>query len=140
MRAQWLTVGCCALAALVLAGCGGGYSKGPSDTEMIRGIVNDAMAGLQAEDIDAMLSSYADDFESDNGDLAATREFLMGIKDAGFLADINVDLSELVIEVDGTTATSGPVILEASIGDIVLDFELEKRDGTWWIVNQLTDQ
>lgn len=140
MKAQKWLVGCLALTVLVAAGCGGGFSKGPSDTEMIQQIITDAMAGMQAEDIDAMLASYAPDFQSDNGDLDATRDFLQGIKDAGFLADIEVDLTSLEIAVEGSTAMAGPVIIIASIGEIGLEFDLEKRDGTWLVVSQSADQ
>ena len=140
MKAQRLLVGCFALAALVVAGCGGASVKGPSDTEMIQQVITDAMAGMMAEDIDVMLASYAEDFQSDNGDLEDTRAFLQGIKDAGFLQDIEVDLTGLVIDIDGDAATAGPVIILAAIGEIGLDFDLEKREGTWWVVGQSTDQ
>jgi len=140
MKAQKLLVGCFALTALVVAGCAGGHSKGPSDTEMIQQIVTDAMAGMVAQDIDVMLASYAPDFQSDNGDLEATRDFLQGIKDAGFLQDIDVDLTGLAIAIDGDTATAGPVVLLAAIGEIGLNFDLEKREGTWLVVSQSADQ
>ena len=102
---------------------------------MIRSLVDDAMAGLKAQDIDAMVADYADSFESDQGGgTAEMKEFLEGAKEQGFLDDIEVDLSSMVITVDGNKATAKPIELEApSIGSLTLEYDLEKIDGRWQV-------
>ena len=136
MKAIGLNLAVCALLVFAFAGCesiGGG--GGMSDEEMIRSLVDDAMAGLKAQDIDAMVADYADSFKSDQGgDTAEMKEFLEGAKEQGFLDDIEVDLSSMVITVDGNKATAKPIELEApSIGSLTLEYDLEKIDGRWQV-------
>ena len=134
-----------AAAILLVTGCastGGGSSAPPppSDEEMIQGLVVAAMDALAAKDIDALVSAYSEDFSSDNGDKADTIAFLQGAADQGFLDGIEIDRSGVVISVDGDNATAGPVTLEGAFGAINLSFELEKRDGKWWVTSQLQEQ
>ncbi len=134
-----------AAAILLLAGCastGGGPSAPPppSDEEIIQGMVAAAMDALAAKDIDALVAAYSDDFSSDNGDKADTIAFLEGAADQGFLDGLEIDQSGVVISVDGDMATAGPVALEGALGAINLSFELEKRDGKWWVTSQLQEQ
>ena len=141
---RWIFV---AASILLLAGCastgGGGGSSAPpppSNEELIQGIVEAAMDALAAKDIDALVSAYSDDFSSDNGDKADTIAFLQGAADQGFLDGLEIDQSGVVISVDGDNATAGPVALEGAFGAINLSFELEKRDGKWWVTSQLQEQ
>lgn len=134
-----------AAAILLVTGCastGGGSSAPPppSDEEMIQGLVVAAMDALAAKDIDALVSAYSEDFSSDNGDKADTIAFLQGAADQGFLDGLEIDQSGVVISVDGDNATAGPVALEGAFGAINLSFELEKRDGKWWVTSQLQEQ
>lgn len=133
--AKW---GVYALAVVVLAGCaGGGGSSGPSDEDVIRSIVSDAMAALQAGDIETMVSGYAEDFTSDQGGgVAETKEFLQGAKDQGFLDDIEISLDNLEISIDGDKATAEPIELEGAFGALTLSLEFAKRDGAWLVVYQ----
>jgi hypothetical protein len=135
------------VAALIVAmvGCasttGGGKAKapkGPTDQEMIQQMMIDVMAALTAKDVDKMVSYYADDFTSDNGDKAATLAFLNGAKDQGFLDGIVVKTDAMVITVEGETAKVGPVNLEGAFGALGLNFGLAKRDGKWLVVSQST--
>jgi hypothetical protein len=107
---------------------------------MIQGLVVAAMDALAAKDIDALVSAYSEDFSSDNGDKADTIAFLQGAADQGFLDGLEIDQSGVVISVDGDNATAGPVALEGAFGAINLSFELEKRDGKWWVTSQLQEQ
>lgn len=127
----------CMLAAVAMGGCASMGGGGMSDEEMIQNLIIDAMAGLVAQDIEAMTAAYAPDFESDQGGgVAETREFLQGAKEQGFLDGIVVDTDPMEIAVDGTEATAGPIDLEGAFGSLSLEFELEKRDGEWLVVYQ----
>jgi hypothetical protein len=138
---------CLVVAALIVAmvGCasttgGGGAAKvkAPTDEEMIQQMMIDVMAALTAKDVDKMVSYYADDFTSDNGDKAATVAFLSGAKDQGFLDGIVVKTDAMTIAVEGETAKVGPVNLEGAFGALGLNFGLAKRDGKWLVVSQST--
>jgi hypothetical protein len=113
-------------------------AKAPTDQEMIQKMMIDVMAALTAKDIDKMVSYYADDFHSDNGDKAATVAFLNGAKDQGFLDGIVVKTDAMKIDVQGETAKVGPVNLEGAFGALGLNFDLAKRAGKWLVVSQST--
>lgn len=138
MKAFGMKLALCAMLAMVMVGCAGyGSGGGMSDEDTIQSIIDDAMAALQAGDIEAMVSAYdVDTFESDNGGVAGTKEFLEGAKEQGFLDDIEIDLSSLVITVDGDSATAKPVDLEGAFGALTLEFDLKKIGGVWKVTYQ----
>lgn len=137
MKSQWKKLGVLAVTVMTVAGCATGGGGGMSDEDIILGIVQSAMEALAAQDIDAMVSGYADDFESDQGGgITETREFLVGAKEQGFLDDIKYSLESLEITVDGSSAKAGPIELEGVFGALTLEFELAKRDGTWLVTYQ----
>ena len=126
-----------ALAMVVMTGCAsnGGSGGGVKDSDVIAGIVSDMLAALGDQDIEKMMSSYSEDFESDQGgDLAATKDFLTSAKEGGLLDGLEVDQSAMETTITGDTAEVGPVDLEGSFGSMTLEFDLEKRDGTWVVV------
>ena len=128
--------GVCMFAAVALTSCAGS-GGGMSDEEMIQKVMDDAMAALVAQDIDAMIASYAEDFKSDQGGgVAETKEFLNGAKEQGFLDGIEVNTETMEIVVDGETATAGPIDLEGAFGSLSLEFELAKREGQWLVTYQ----
>jgi hypothetical protein len=131
-------VGC----ASTTGGGGGGAKapKAPTDQEMIQQMMIEVMAALTAKDVDKMVSYYADDFTSDNGDKAATVAFLNGAKDQGFLDGVVVKTDAMKIDVaeGGETATVGPVNLEGAFGALGLNFGLVKRAGKWLVKSQST--
>ena len=136
MKAIGLNLAVCALAVIALAGCASVGGGGMSDEEMIRSLVNDAMAALQAQDIDTMVANYADSFESDQGGgKAEMKEFLQGAKEQGFLDDLKIDLDSLIIEVH-TKASAKPIQLEGAFGSLTIEFDLEKIDGQWQVTYQ----
>jgi hypothetical protein len=118
-----------------MIGCAGG--GGASDEEQIKALVDQAMAALKAQDIDAMTAFYAEDFTSDQGGgKAEMKVFLNGAKEQGFLDDIQVDTTKTVITVDGEKATAKPIDLEGAFGALTVEFELAKRDGQWLVTYQ----
>ena len=138
MKMKLMKMAICTLAVITVGGCESTYGGGggASDTDMIQSVLDDMMAALQAQDVDKMVSFYSDDFTSDNGDKAATQEFLAGAKDQGFLEDLEIDISELQIAVDGDSATAEPITLEGAFGELTLGFELQKRGGSWIVTSQ----
>ncbi|MFP6583060.1 MAG: hypothetical protein VCD00_10975 [Candidatus Hydrogenedentota bacterium] len=123
-----------ALSMVVLTGCAS-TGGGASDEDVVNGIVAEMMAALAGQDIDKMVSFYSEDFESDQGgDRDATREFLAGAKEQGFLDGIEVDQSSSETSIEGDKASVGPIDLEGAFGALTLEFDLEKRDGSWIVV------
>ena len=100
-------------------------------------IVSQVMAAVKEQDIEKMVSFYADDFTSDQGGgKPEMQEFLQGAKEQGFLEDIQVIMDDIEIEVDGDKATVDNVELEGAFGVLTLGFELEKRDDKWLVTYQ----
>lgn len=134
MKTKWVRLGLCV--ALAAAGCAGG-GRGPSDEELIRGVINDSMAALVAKDVDKMLTAYAADFKNDQGmDLNGFKEFLNGAKEGGALDGMTSKTDEMTITVEGDTAKAAPVSVEGSFGALTFELQLAKRDGKWVIVYQ----
>ena len=144
-KANWISCSLALIALVMLTGCastGGGYSAPPppSDEEVVTGLVASAMEALKAKDIATMVADYADDFSSDNGGKDDTIAFLQGASDQGFLDGIMVDDSSMTVAIDGDSATAGPIALEGAFGALTLSFDLEKRDGKWWVTSQSQEQ
>jgi len=136
MKAMKFSVVVLALVGLVGCGGGGGGSK-MTDDQMIKQLVDQAMAALQAGDIAGMTANYAEDFKSDQGGGKAEMvEFLNGAKEQGFLDGIKIDTSKMVIAVDGAKATAKPMNLEGAFGALTVEFNLEKREGKWLVTYQ----
>lgn len=135
-------VGLVALVALSVgcaSGGGGGAAipAGPSDEELVNMLITDSIASLKNKDIDALSSTWADDFMSNQGtDKAQTIAFLQGVNEQGFLDGMEIDSSALAVAVDGDTAEVSGVTLEGAFGVLDLSWKLEKRDGKWWVTYQ----
>lgn len=137
MKVLGIKMAVCALAVVAMVGCSTSGGGGMSDEDMIKSLVDDAMAALKAQDIQTMTARYADNFESDQGGgKAEIIEFLEGAQEQGFLDDIEISLENLVITVDGTKGSAKPIDLEGAFGSLTLEFELEKIDGEWMVTYQ----
>ncbi|MFP6597815.1 MAG: hypothetical protein VCC01_10200 [Candidatus Hydrogenedentota bacterium] len=126
-----------ALAMVVISGCASnGGGGGASDKDLVDAIIADQIAALKEQDIDRLAAQYSEDFESDQGgDLAGTKEFINSAIEGGLLDGLEIDLSSMETTFpESGKASVGPVDLEASFGTMTLEFDLEKRDGTWLIV------
>ena len=135
MKALMLKMSVVALSVMTMVGCASNGSSGPSDEEMVTAAATGIADALRALDIDTMVSFYAEDFTSeDGGDRDAAKEFLEGVKAAGLLDGLEVDLGSMEVKVDGNKAECGPVDIEGAFGALSLDFDFEKRDGKWLAV------
>jgi hypothetical protein len=108
----------------------------PTDEELITALVSESLLLLSKGDIDGMLTYYAEDVTTPQGDKAAMGQFLTMAKDQGLLEGITGDTSAMTVAVEGDSAKVGGVSLEGPFGLLSLTFELAKRDGTWMVTNQ----
>ncbi|MEM9406006.1 MAG: hypothetical protein AAGA81_08220 [Acidobacteriota bacterium] len=128
--------------ALVAVGCasgGGGAAApaGPTDEEMIQEIIANSLDALKAKDIDSMMSTYSDDFSSNQGmDKAGMAQFLKQADEMGMLDGVNVDTSAMTTTIEGDTAEVAGISLEGAFGALALGFKLEKREGAWVVTYQ----
>jgi len=110
--------------------------KGPSDEELIMETLNGYTAGLVSQDIDKLMAAYSEDFEGENGATKEDlRELLSGAIDQGYLEDVEADLEECEIKIEGGKAAVGPVGYSAAMGSITVEYTMKKDpDGVWRIV------
>jgi len=122
------------VAGLLAAGCemvGGG-----SDKAQLAAALGRWKAALEAQDIDKMIEPYSDDYESEEGEgKEGARQFLQGLKDQGYLEEVDMDISEAEIKIEGDEATVGPIRYSSDDFEIEMMRNLKKEsDGVWRVV------
>lgn len=109
----------------------------PSDQEVITELIVKNLELIKTGDIATLMSSYSDDFSSDQGmNKAAMQQFLEGARDQGFLEGFTANTTSMVVEVTGETAKVTGASVEGAFGVLNLGFGLAKRDGQWIVVSQ----
>ena len=118
---------------VLAAGCEMG---GLSDEAQLAAALGQWKVATEAQDIDKMMEPYSDDYEGESGEgKEGVRQFLSGMKDEGALEDIEVDISEAEIEIEGDEATVGPIIYAGNWGEVEITRILKKEsDGVWRVV------
>jgi len=122
------------LAALLVCGCQI-LGVGPSDEKLVSATMADWKAALIAHDLDKLMETYSEDYVSTQGDgKDSVREFIAGAIEQGYLDNVKVNLEDAQITIEGDKANVGPVELTSDAGTYVLEYTLQKEDGTWLIV------
>jgi len=124
------------VASLLVLAAGCEMVGGGSDKAQLTAALSQWKAALEAEDIDKMMEPYSDDYEGERGEgKEGVRQFLEGLMDEGALEDIDMDISEAEIKIEGDKATVGPIIYAGDWGEIELKRILKKEnDGVWRVV------
>lgn len=122
-----------AIMGLLSAGCAT-TSKGLSDEEQIMRQLQEAIASLQSKDFTLFEKYVSKSFYTsvigDRDDLLA---YLKAAESMGFLDDIEVDTSEIVVTVEGDGARMDGVTASGIFGHQGLSFEGVKENGAWVI-------
>ena len=116
---------------LLAAGCGV-----PSDVGQLSSSLVQWKVALEAQDIDKMMEPYSDDYEGERGEgKEGVRQFLSRMMDEGALEDIDMDISEAEIKIEGDKATVGPIRYAGDWGEVEMMRILKKEsDGVWRVV------
>ena len=123
------TVTCLTLLAI---GCVTGGS-GPSDEELVQGVISQYLAALQAVDLDTAFELYSDDYQGAFGDKEAEKVFLEDARDQGYLARMEFDVSDSAFTIDGASAQAAGIVSETTMATADIRLKLERRDGAWVI-------
>jgi len=75
----------------------------------------------------------SENFEGSEGDKEETREFMLQVKEMGYLEDAQVLLEEAELTIEGNTATVSPIEIETAMGMATADLTLTK-ETTGWII------
>lgn len=132
MRTSVILLACAVLAGSV-CGCASSPT-GPTDEEQIMSVLLAMRAGVLGKDIKKVEPTVSEEFYySALGDKAGALDMLEQGMDMGMVDDGEIDLSEVVIKVEGDTATAGPVEAGSPMGSTTVDFTLKKAEGVWTI-------
>ena len=124
-----------ALLMLPVFGCLESQVKKANPKQDIKNALVKLQDAYVKQDIDAIMAVYSEDFSGEQGaGKAQVEEFLIGIKDQGYLADTEVVLDNVVIEVDGDTATAIPVTYSGGWGQVDYKTTFKKEGSTWKII------
>jgi ketosteroid isomerase-like protein len=127
-----MKLGVVVLAAVLFSGC----QTGATDEAQLTAALGQWKVALEAQDLDKMMEPYSDDYEGESGEgKEGVRQFLSGLIDEGALEDIDMDISEAEINIEGDKATVGPILYAGSWGEIEMMRILKKEaDGVWRVV------
>ena len=132
-RSKAVMAGLGSLLLVLACGCQT-VGKGPSEEELIKGVLSAWEAGIQAKDMDKVMAVHSEQFESSEATgKGEQRDLLGGYMDAGYLDDAEVSLDAVEIKIEGDKASATGVGLETAMGAFELEFELRKEDGAWLI-------
>jgi len=120
------------LAAALISGC----QTGATDEEQLTAALGQWKAAIEVQDLDKMMEPYSDDYEGESGEgKEGVRQFLSGMMDEGALDDIEVNISDAEINIEGDKATVGPIYYSGSWGEVGMIRTLKKEaDGVWRVV------
>ena len=126
-----MKLGVVVLAAALIGGC----QMGATDEALINTTIGTWKEALIAQDLDKLMETYSEDYESmEGGDKEATREFMEEVFDQGWVDNAEVDLEEAETTIEENEAEVSGVELILEQGTITLDFTLQKEKGAWLIV------
>lgn len=125
------TLGVCLVIAVAAVGCATTSAKGPTDEELVQGIVTQWSELLPAGDIDKLMDLYAEDFKFEDGGKA---ELSAWLKDHNSeVKGAEVDLKSMVVTVKDGKAGARPIGLTVPGFSVDLSLELTEEDGRWLI-------
>ena len=132
-----MKLGVVVLAAVLFSGC----QTGATDEELISCTMGKWKEALIAQDLDKLMEMYSEDYESmQGGDKEATREFMEGIFEQGYLDNAEVDLEKAETKIEGNEAGVTGVELMLDQGPMMLDVYLQKEEKAWLIVDLETNE
>ncbi|MHC4132433.1 MAG: Cif family virulence factor [Planctomycetota bacterium] len=114
-----------------------GCQTGPSDEELINTRMDTWKQALIAQDVDAMMVGYSEEFTSAEGtDKDGVREFMEGATDGGVLDNLEINFETAELTITDDRAEFGPVEIMSDMGSMDFLYTLKKEDkNTWRIIS-----
>ena len=132
-----MKLGVVVLAAALIGGC----QMGATDEELISCTMGTWKEALIAQDLDKLMETYSEDYESmQGGDKEAAREFMGEVFEQGYVDGAEVDLEKAETKIEENEAEVSGVELILDSGPMTLDFYLQKEEKAWLIVDLETDR
>jgi len=123
------------LAVLVVILVYGCQTAGPSDEQLVSTTMANWRASLISEDLDKLMAVYSMNYVSTRGTgKDSMREFMTKAFESNFMDNVQINIEDAKIMIEGDKATFGPVVFVSDRGKFTLKYNLQKEDGAWLIV------
>ncbi len=120
------------LVAILVCGC---QTAGPSNEQLVSTTMADWKASLIAEDLDKLMTVYSMNYVSTRGTgKDSMREFMTTAFESDFMDNVEINLEDAEIIIEGDKATYGPVEFLSDRGTFTLEYKLQKEEEAWLIV------
>ena len=133
-KSTLLRFGAGIVALALVCGCAA-IGKGPSDEALLGDLLEQWKAAAIAQDIDALMALFSEDYAGSQGDKYDTKLFLLEGKDMGYLDDMEVVLDSTEITIEGGTATAYPLELKTAMSEFTIKLTLTKESSGWLITS-----
>lgn len=109
--------------------------KGPTDEELVAGVVSGWQESLTAKDMDALMALYSDAYVGQQGeDKAGVQTFLEQAAAMGYLDGLEIDISGAETSIEEGKASVGPLVINGPMGAMNFTMKLAKEEAGWLIV------
>ena len=120
------------LVVILVYGC---QTAGPSDEQLVSTTMANWRASLISEDLDKLMAVYSMNYVSTRGTgKDSMREFMTKAFESNFMENVEINIEDAKIMIEGDKATFGPVVFVSDRGKFTLKYNLQKEDGAWLIV------
>ncbi len=121
--------------AVSVFGCATSSYRGPSDEELITGLLGEWKSALIAQDIDATLESYSEDYQSERSSgKDGIRQMFSQAFSRGYMTNAEINVEDASITVDGDTAVVTPIVMSSERGSMSFELTLKKEASGWLII------
>ncbi len=93
-------------------------------------------AAIEAEDVEAILTSYSEDYgDAQGSDKSSRREYYNGFITNGVFKNVKIDMDALEVAQEGQVVTAGPVTYVTGAGTASFEYKFKhEADGVWRII------
>ena len=117
--------------------CGSVSARDSAPAEEVSDTLVSIFTAMQAENVDAMVAAYSDDYRDSQGGYKAVLrgafEFMVA---QGVFKNWTFRMDECEFHVEGDSATASPVHFESPLDKTAYSYKMKKEsDGVWRIVN-----
>ena len=111
------------------------HRQAPTDEQLLGDLLEQWKTAAIAQDIDALMALFSENYEGSQGDKYDTKLFLLEGKDMGYLDDMEVVLDSTEITIEGATATAYPLELTTAMSKFTIKLTLTKESSGWLITS-----
>lgn len=118
--------------------CGASAASEPAPEEAIMQMVTELAEKMTAKDFEGALTAFSEDFSNYQfNNKAAFLAFMKQSESMGDLRNLEFDLDDVEVTVDGDKASVTSVGVSGAFGSTDVEFELQKQGGGWKVADMV---